>query len=132
MQKECRESTLSTSPQSTSPLPEGKRKNALKMHKNVSNFKNFSPVAPIGTAGAIFLIKKVKFFIFFGKNTKFVIFCTKNTRKGAKFRKIFACGAYRHHRHHSFSIRRAKFFYFYGEEHKICHFSRLRRKIFAI
>ena len=49
---------------------------------------------------------------FFGKNTKFVIFRTKNTRKGAKFRKFFACGAYRHRRHHYFSIIKTKFFYF--------------------
>ena len=28
-----------------------KRKIALKMHENVLNFKNFSPAAPIGTAG---------------------------------------------------------------------------------
>ena len=33
------------------PSGEGKRKNALKMHENVLNFKNFSPAAPIGTAG---------------------------------------------------------------------------------
>ena len=45
--------------------------------------------------------------------------------------KIFRLGAYRHRRHHSFSIIKAKFFYFWGVEHKICHFSILRRKIFV-
>ena len=35
------------------PLCLGKRKRkiALKMHENVSNFKNFPPAAPVGTAG---------------------------------------------------------------------------------
>ena len=58
--------------------------------------------------------------------------CFKNAWKCVKFQKIFACGDYRHRRRHqSFSIIRDKFFKFYGDEHKFCHFSRLRRKIFG-
>ena len=58
--------------------------------------------------------------------------CFKNAWKCVKFQKIFACGAYRHRRkHQTFSIIEAKFFIFCGDERKICHFSRLRRKIFA-
>ena len=58
--------------------------------------------------------------------------CFKNAWKCVKFQKIFACGAYRHRRRHqSFSIIKDKFFKFYGDEHKFCHFSRLRHKIFA-
>ena len=36
----------------------------------------------------------------------------KNARKCIKFWKFFACGAYWHRRHHSFSIIKPKFFYF--------------------
>ena len=59
--------------------------------------------------------------------------CFKNAWKCVKFQKIFSCGACQHRRRHqSFSIIKAKFFNFCGDEHKICHFSRFFTKILAL
>ena len=57
----------------------------------------------------------------------------KRKWKCVKFQKIFSCGACQHRRRHqSFSIIKAKFFNFCGDEHKICHFSRFFTKILAL
>ena len=64
------------------PFPEAANENeqiALKMHENVSNSENFSPTAPIGTAGiSIFKLERLNFY---GGGTKFLIF----RACGAKF-----------------------------------------------
>ena len=62
------------------------------MHKNDQNFKNFSPAAPIGTAGVMYfyynssiMLKKIRTDVIFSKIVNF----SENLQKMGNFQKFF-------------------------------------------